>query len=625
MNLETRRQSLAALTLGAIGVVYGDIGTSPLYTMKEIFSPGVGVPLDERHIIGAVSTVFWGLMFVVTLKYVLLILRADNKGEGGIMALTALAARWAGRTPRARTALLLTGVLGAALFYGDSVITPAISVLGAAEGLEVVAPALKAWVLPISLGVLLGLFVVQRFGTQRVGVIFGPVIVLWFVTLAGTGAWQIAHAPVILQSLDPRYAFFFLQAQGWHLFVAIGAIVLALTGAEALYADMGHFGPKPIRIAWLGLVLPALAINYMGQGALLMREPGALENPFFRMFSEAWLIPAVILAFCAAVIASQAVISGAYSMTRQAIQLGFLPRMRIVFTSASEAGQIYMPEVNRVLLVAVLIATLSFGSSTALAAAYGIAVTATMFITTLLTFFVVRYGWGYPLPVALAATGAFLAFDALLVVSCALKFVDGGWFPLVLGAGIFGLMATWKRGRQLLQEHVHADDPELLPLIESLASQGLPRSPRTAVYAVADPSRAPQALLHNIKHNAVLHDRNLVLTVNFRDEPTVPADERVRVEPLGHGFWRVGVAYGFMEPPDIPAALAACTSQGLDINLFAVSYFLSRETLVPRRGAAMPYWRESLFAAMARNAGSVAEFFCLPANCVVELGTRVAL
>ena len=625
MNLETRRQSLAALTLGSIGVVYGDIGTSPLYTMKEIFSPGVGVPLDERHIVGAVSTVFWGLMFVVTLKYVLLILRANNKGEGGIMALTALAVRSVGGTPRARTALLLTGVLGAALFYGDSVITPAISVLGAAEGLEVVAPELKAWVLPISVGVLLGLFVVQRFGTQRVGVIFGPVIVLWFATLAVTGAWQIMQAPVILQALDPRHAFFFLQAQGWHLFVAVGAIVLAFTGAEALYADMGHFGPKPIRIAWLGLVLPALAINYMGQGALLMRDPGALENPFFRMFSEAWLIPAVILAFCAAVIASQAVISGAYSMTRQAIQLGFLPRMRIVFTSASEAGQIYMPEVNRALLVAVLVATLAFGSSTALAAAYGIAVTATMFITTLLTFFVVRYGWGYPLPVALAATGAFLAFDALLVASCALKFADGGWFPLVLGGAIFGLMATWKRGRQLLQEHVHADDPELLSLIESLARESLPRSPRTAVYAVADPSRAPQALLHNIKHNAVLHDRNLVLTVSFRDEPTVPADERVRVESLGHGFWRVGVAYGFMEPPDIPAALAACAAQGLDINLFSVSYFLSREIIVPRRGAAMTYWRESVFAAMARNAGSVAEFFCLPANCVVELGTRVVL
>ena len=625
MNDDTRQQSLAALTLGAIGVVYGDIGTSPLYTMKEVFSPGVGVPLDAPHIIGAVSTIFWGLMFVVTLKYVLLILRADNKGEGGIMALTALAVRAAGSTPRRPTALLLTGVLGAALFYGDSVITPAISVLGAAEGLEVVAPALKAWVVPISVGVLVALFLVQRFGTRRVGVTFGPIIALWFATLAGTGVWQIAQAPAILQALDPRHAFFFLSEQGWHLFVAVGAIVLALTGAEALYADMGHFGRKPIQLAWLGLVLPALAINYMGQGALLMRDPGALENPFFRMVSDAWLIPMVVLAFCAAVIASQAVISGAYSMTRQAIQLGFLPRMRIVSTSAVRAGQIYMPEVNRLLLTAVLVATVAFGSSTALAAAYGIAVTATMFITTLLTFFVVRHGWGYPLTLALAATGAFLAFDALLVISCALKFADGGWFPLVFGAAIFGLMATWKRGRQLLHEQVHQDDPELVPLIESLAGEHLPRSPRTAVYAVADPSRAPQALLHNIKHNAVLHERNVVLTVTFRDQPALPAGERVEVESLGHGFWRVRVAYGFMETPDIPAALALCREHGLDINLFAVSYFLSREIVVPRRGAAMAYWRESLFATMSRNAGNVADFFRLPSNCVIELGTRVAL
>jgi KUP system potassium uptake protein len=625
MNDDIRRQNLAALTLGAIGVVYGDIGTSPLYTMKEVFSPAVGVPLDAPHIVGAVSTIFWGLMFVVTLKYVLLILRADNKGEGGIIALTALAVRAAGSTPRRRMALLLTGVLGAALFYGDSVITPAISVLGAAEGLEVVAPALTSWVVPISVGVLVGLFVVQRFGTQRVGVAFGPVILLWFGTLAVTGAWQIAQMPAVLQALDPRQAFAFLREQGWHLFVVVGAIVLALTGAEALYADMGHFGRRPIQLAWLGLVLPALAANYMGQGALLMREPGALDNPFFHMFSEAWLIPAVLLAFCAAVIASQAVISGAYSMTRQAIQLGFLPRMSIVSTSARQAGQIYMPEVNRVLLVSVLVATISFGSSTALAGAYGIAVTATMFLTTLLTFFVVRNAWGYRLPMALAATGVFLAFDALLVISCALKFTDGGWFPLMLGAAIFGAMTTWKRGRQLLHEHLHHDDPELLPLVESLVAEHLPRSPRTAVYAVGDPSRAPQALLHNVKHNGVLHERNIVLTVSFRDEPTVPAAERVEVEPLGHGFWRVRLAYGFMETPDIPAALSLCRKRGLDINLFAVSYFLSREIIVPRRGAAMAYWRESLFAAMSRNAGSVAEFFRLPANCVVELGTRVAL
>jgi KUP system potassium uptake protein len=430
----------------------------------------------------------------------------------------------------------------------------------------------------------------------------------------------------VLAALNPLHAVEYLLHAGPAVALAVlGAAFLAVTGGEAMYADMGHFGARPIRIAWLGLVLPALAINYMGQGALLLRDPGALENPFFRMFPEPWLVPAVVLAFCAAVIASQAVISGAYSMTRQAIQLGFLPRMRIAFTSASEAGQIYMPEVNRVLLVSVLVATVAFGSSSALAAAYGIAVTGTMLITTLLTFFVVRHGWRYPLPVALAATGVFLAFDVLLVVSCGLKFADGGWFPLVLGLAIFGLMATWKEGRELLHAQALRDDPELLPLIATLAPESMPRVARTAVFAVADPSRAPQALLHNLKHNAVLHERNVVLTVRFRNEPVVPAGERVAVEALGHGFWRVEVAYGFMETPDVPAALEACRAHGLDINLFAVSYFLSREILVPRRGAAMAYWRESLFAAMARNAGSVAEFFRLPANCVVELGTRVAL
>jgi KUP system potassium uptake protein len=444
------RQGLAGLTLGALGVVYGDIGTSPLYTIKEIFSPATGVPLDAPHLIGAVSTIFWGLMMVVTLKYVVLILRADNHGEGGIMALTALAMHASGTSARRRKALLLLGVFGAALFYGDSVITPAISVLGAAEGLEVASPALKTWVVPISVGILIGLFVVQRHGTRRVGSAFGPIILLWFAVLAATGIWQIVQEPTILQALDPRRAFDFLRERGWHVFAAVGAIVLALTGAEALYADMGHFGRRPIQIAWTGIVLPALALNYMGQGALLMRDPGALDNPFFRLFSSAWLMPALALATCAAVIASQAVISGAYSMTRQAIQLGVLPRMRVEFTSASQSGQIYMPAVNRVLLVAVVGAALAFGSSSALAGAYGIAVTVTMLITTVLTYFVVRHGWGYPLPVALAATGLFVAFDALLVASCAVKFLDGGWFPLVMGAAIFIAMATWKRGRERL-------------------------------------------------------------------------------------------------------------------------------------------------------------------------------
>jgi KUP system potassium uptake protein len=618
-------QGIAALALGALGVVYGDIGTSPLYTVKEVFGENTGIQLTAPHVIGAVSTLLWGLMFIVTLKYVVLILRADNRGEGGIMALGALAIRSAGTTPQRRKLLLLVGVFGAALFYGDSIITPAISVLGAAEGLEVVAPHLKSWVVPISVGVLLGLFAFQRFGTDRVGKAFGPVILVWFGVLAVTGAWQIVQNPVVLQALDPLRAIEFVREQGWHLFVAVGAIVLALTGAEALYADMGHFGRRPIRLAWSTVVLPALALNYMGQGALLLRDPGALENPFFRMYPEGWIVPAVVLATAASVIASQAVISGAYSMTRQAIQLGFLPRMRIVFTSEHETGQIYMPHVNRTLLVAVLLAAVGFGSSSALAAAYGIAVTITMFTTTFLTYFVVRHGWGYAWPVALAATGVFLAVDAVLVISCALKFAEGGWFPLLLGAGLFLVMTTWKRGRERLFERAHRDDPELVPFATMLTGEHINRSRRTAVYFVADPEIVPQALLHNLKHNQVLHERNVVLTVVFHDVPRIPDSERVRVEALVPGFWRVHVDYGFQDSPDIPAALLLCGAHGLPIDLFECSYFISRDIIVPSRGGAMPRWREILFATMARNAGNVAEFFRLPDNNVVELGTRVQI
>jgi KUP system potassium uptake protein len=625
MSKVSSRQSTAALTLGAMGVVYGDIGTSPLYTMKEIFGPHTGIPLDSAHLIGATSVIFWGLMMVVTLKYVLLILRADNRGEGGIMALTALAAKAAGSTPRRRVMLLLAGVFGAAMFYGDSVITPAISVLSAVEGLEVVTPVLKPYVLPVSVTVLISLFAMQRYGTGAVGKLFGPVIVLWFGVLAFTGVLQIVQQPAILAALDPLHAFHFLQAQGWHMFVAFGAIVLAFTGAEALYADMGHFGKRPIQFAWMGLVLPALALNYMGQGALLMRDPAALANPFYGLFPEGWLIPAVVLATLATVIASQAVISGAYSMTKQAMQLGLLPRMQVLHTSAREAGQIYMPGVNWLLLGAVLLAVLGFGSSSALASAYGIAVTVTMLVTTVLTFFVVRHAWKYPLPVALAATGVFLALDLLLVISCALKFWQGGWFPLVLGAFIFVAMATWRRGRELLMDSLRRDDPELLPFITALSAENTRRIARTAVYAVANPDTVPQALMHNLKHNQVLHERNLILTVVFHDVPWIPFEERVQLTPLVPGFWRVQVNYGFINSPDIPKALELCRAQGLAINLFETSYFLSREIVVPTRGSGMAHWREALFAVMSRNAGSVADFFRLPNNCVIELGTRVQI
>ncbi|MDO8284546.1 MAG: potassium transporter Kup [Rhodoferax sp.] len=625
MGKTANRESMAALTLGALGVVYGDIGTSPLYTMKEIFSPSMGIPLDQAHIVGAVSVIFWGLMMVVTLKYVLLILRADNRGEGGIMALTALAANAGGSTPTRKLVLLLIGVFGAALFYGDSVITPAISVLSAVEGLEVATPAFKPYVLPICAAVLVGLFAVQRFGTGVVGKLFGPVIVLWFAVLAGTGLMEIAQTPGILAALNPLNALNFLVAQGWHMFVAVGAIVLAFTGAEALYADMGHFGKRPIQFAWMGLVFPALAIQYMGQGALLMRDPTALDNPFYRMFPTTWLIPAVVLATVATVIASQAVISGAYSMTKQAVQLGLLPRMEVLYTSAKEAGQIYMPEVNWLLLASVLLAVFGFGSSSAMASAYGIAVTVTMLITTVLTFFVIRHAWNYPLPVALAATSVFLALDVLLVTACSIKFFQGGWFPLVLGLAIFTVMATWRRGRELLIEHIRHDDPELLPFIAAISGDGVHRVPRTAVYAVANPDTVPQALMHNLKHNQVLHERNVILTVVFHEVPWIPFAERVDVESLAPGFWRVQVNYGFKNTPDIPKALELCKSRGLPINLFETSYFLSRETIVPTKGSGMAGWRESLFALMSRNSGSVVGFFRLPNNCVIELGTRVQI
>ena len=617
------RQGLGALTLGAIGVVYGDIGTSPLYTIKEVFAPHTGVPLDALHLIGAVSVIFWALMLVVTLKYVILILRADNHGEGGGLALTALAAQAVKDNPALRSALLLLGVFGATLFYGDSLITPAISVLGAMEGLELVTPALKPYVVPATVVILVGLFVVQRLGTAFVGRFFGPVIVLWFVVLGVTGALQIAQQPAILAALNPLHAWHFLAERGWQLFAAVGAIVLALTGAEALYADMGHFGRRPIQLAWTGLVLPGLALNYLGQGALLMGDPSAIENPFYRLFPQAWLIPALVLATLAAIIASQAVISGAYSMTKQAIQLGFLPRMTVRYTSAREMGQIYMPAVNWALLAGVTAAVLYFGSSSALAGAYGIAVTLTMMITTVLTYFVVRRAWRLPAPVAVGATAFFLAIDALLVAGCAVKFLDGGWFPVVLGVLLFAIMSTWSRGRALVLQSIQREGLALQPFIDGLDPRTLNRAARTAVYAVADPTTVPQALLHNLKHNQVLHERNVILTVVFHEVPWVPMDKRVQVTPLGHGFWRVTLNFGFMNTPDVPKALELTQAQGLHIPVFETSYFLSREAVVPTPGGGMAPWRERLFAAMSRNATGVVEFFRLPGNAVVELGTRV--
>lgn len=619
------KAGLGALTLGAIGVVYGDIGTSPLYTVKEIFSESAGVPLNLQNLTGAISVIFWALMLVVALKYVFLILKADNNGEGGGLALTALASEAVRGRPFLKKGLLLIGVFGATLFYGDSVITPAISVLGAMEGLTLITPKLTPYIIPLSTFILIGLFAVQRYGTSVMGKFFGPVIVIWFFTLGIVGVLNIVNAPEILYALNPIHGLRFLSERGWALFAALGAIVLALTGAEALYADMGHFGKKPIRFAWTFLVFPCLALNYLGQGALLIADPSAIENPFYRSFPEAWVIPALGLATMAAIIASQAVISGAYSMSKQAIQLGFLPRMRIHYTSEKESGQIYMPAVNWLLLAGVLLAVLMFKTSSNLAGAYGIAVTLTMLITTALTYFVIRHSWGFPKWLSVSATIFFLSIDLLLVVSCAFKLFDGGWFPILLGVTLFVVMSTWWHGRKLLMQSIRKDGIDLNDFLPTLNTNQINKAERTAVYPVADPSKVPMALLHNLKHNQVLHARNVILTVLFESVPWVDTKDRVKIISLGQNFWQVTLHYGFMNTPNIPQALELTEAMGLKISLFETTYFLSRETVVPTAGSGMTKWREQLFATMSRNAGGVVEFFRLPSNAVVELGTRVQI
>lgn len=618
------RQSMAALTLAALGVVYGDIGTSPLYTVKEIFGPGTGVPLDPPHIVGAVSTIFWALMLVVTVKYVLLILRADNQGEGGSLALTALAAQGI-FNPILRRGIFSIGLIGATLFYGDSIITPAISVLGAMEGLEIATPALKPFVVPIALAILTGLFLVQRFGTGTMGRVFGPVVGVWFLLLAISGLVHIVAQPAILAALNPVEAWYFLNGRGWYVLAALGAIVLALTGAEALYADMGHFGRKPIQLAWTFLVFPALALNYMGQGALLLADPAAIVNPFYKLFPQMLIWPALVVATMAAIIASQAVISGAYSMTRQAIQLGFLPRMQVRHTSALEAGQIYLPAVNLTLWAGVVALVLIFGSSSGLAGAYGIAVTGTMATTSCLTFFVMRDRWQWPLPAALVAVVFFLTLDLTLVAGCALKLWDGGWFPLLVAGILFSLMSTWRRGRAIVLQIIRRDGVDLPSFIEQLNPDEIQRAARVAVYLVADPSTVPQALLHNLKHNQVLHHHNLILTVKFAGTPVVEAKHRLQIEDLGKSFWRITLTFGFMQEPDVPRALKRCEISGRPIPLFETSYFLSRESIVPSPTRGMVRWREHLFAAMSRNASGVVEFFRLPNNAVIELGSRMQI
>ncbi|MEK6592395.1 MAG: potassium transporter Kup [Pseudomonadota bacterium] len=619
------KQSRAALTLAALGIVYGDIGTSPLYAVKETFAPSHGIPLETANILGGISAIFWVLMLVVSLKYVVLIMRAHNKGEGGIMALLALASSAVKHHPRWHTSILLAGVLGAALFYGDAVLTPAISVLSAVEGLEVGTSALKPYILPVAIGVLITLFSFQRFGTARVGALFGPIVILWFLALGIAGASSIANAPAILQALNPLHGIVFVTHHGFASFVVLGAVLLAFTGAEALYADMGHFGSEPIRIAWFSLVFPALALNYLGQGALLMTSPAAISNPFYLLYPQWALYPMVALATAATVIASQATISGAYSLTKQAIQLGYLPRMSVLQTSAKEMGQIYMPGVNWMLLIVVLAAVVGFGSSSKLASAYGVAVTGTMLVTTFLTFFVIRFGWGYNLSLCILATGSFIVVDLAFFSSSLLKVGSGGWFPLVLGAVMFLLMLTWWRGRRALVARLKSSAIPLEDFLKSLFDYPPHRVPGTAVFMVADASAVPHALLHNLAHNKVLHERVVFLTVVIEDVPWVPFNERVTVEVLGNGCWRVRIHFGFKNRTDVPRALELCHSHGLAFEMMETSFFLSRETLIPVAGGGMALWRERLFAAMARNASSVVEYFNIPTNRVIELGTQIEI
>ena len=623
--METK-QGTPRLALLALGVVYGDIGTSPLYALKETFNPEHGIPLAPENILGGLSAVFWALMIVVSLKYVLLVLRADNRGEGGIMALLALATAPVQARPRLRATLLAIGVFGASLFYGDAVLTPAISVLSAVEGLEVGTAAFKPYVVPISTGILVGLFLIQKFGTRIVGALFGPVCAVWFLAIGAAGAWRIAGQPQVLAALDPRYALQFATAHGFASFVVLGSVLLAFTGAEALYADMGHFGRRAIRLAWFGLVAPALMLNYFGQGALLIGDPKALENPFYLSFPAWALYPMVGLATAATVIASQATISGAYSMTQQAIQLGYLPRMSVLHTSAQTRGQIYVPAVNWILLVVVALAVVGFGSSSRLASAYGIAVMGTMLATTFLTFFVIRYGWGLPLWLCALATGFFLVVDAVFFASAMHKVLEGGWFPLALGAAIFALMLAWRRGREKLFSRLQTSSVPLASFLKSLLAAPPQRVEGTAVFLTATPDATPHALLHSLKHYRVLHERNVFLTVEFRDVPWVAAEERIACERLGEECWRVSVRYGFMDAPDVGLALEQCGPLGLQVDPGQASYFLSREKIVPAGGRERgPRWRDRLFAAMARNAGSASDFFNLPANRVVELGTRVEI
>jgi KUP system potassium uptake protein len=611
--------AIAGLTLAAIGVVYGDIGTSPLYALKEVFAHG-RVPMNAGNILGILSLVFWTLTVIVSVKYVALILRADNNGEGGLIAMLALASQAVKDRPQLRRRLLTLGIFGTAIFFGDGVITPAISVLSAVEGLEVAAPGLHRFIVPVTLVVLTLLFAAQRFGTGIVGRFFGPVTLLWFGVLAGLGAWHIADNPGVL-----HYALGFLLGHPGVAFVALGAVVLCVTGAEALYADLGHFGKRPIRLAWFTVVMPALVLNYFGQGAMLLEHPENVRNPFYEMAPDWALYPLIALATLATVIASQALITAAFSVTKQAMQLGYLPRLRVTHTSIRETGQIYVPFVNWALYGCIVAAVVLFGSSSALASAYGIAVTIDMTITTVMTFFVIRYSWKLPLPLCLGATGFFFVVDIVFFGANAVKVFEGGWFPIVIGGAMFTLMMTWKQGRRLLSDRLRDEAIDLESFLEAVFVNPPVRVGGTAVFLNSEKGSTPFALLHNLKHNKVLHEQNLFITVQHHEVPWIGFDRRCDIESLGHDCWQITLHFGFKNDPDVPEALKLLEGRGVDLDEMETSYFLSRDTVVPTFGDGMPIWREKLFANMHRNASAAADFLHLPTNRIVELGSKVEI
>ncbi len=622
--MSSQKSSLAALTLGAIGVVYGDIGTSVLYAVKEVFNHG-HVAVTPDNVYGLMSLFFWTMTVIVSIKYVALVLRADNNGEGGLIAMLALASNAVKDKPKLRRILLIIGIFGTSLFYGDGVITPAISVLSAVEGLEVVSPAFAQGVIPITLAILFALFAVQKKGTAGIGKFFGPITLAWFLTIALLGISQIITQPEILKALSPHYAVVFMWANPGVTFIILGAVVLCVTGGEALYADLGHFGKKPIRLAWFSIVMPCLVLNYFGQGALLLNNPEAVKNPFYLMAPDWALLPLVALATLATVIASQALITGAFSVTKQAIQMGYLPRLRILHTSVRDTGQIYMPSINWGLFVVIVLAVVMFRSSSNLAAAYGIAVCTDMLITTILTFYVVRYGWKYPLWLCLGATSVFFVVDFAFFASNLIKFFAGGWFPLVIGGVVFTLMMTWKKGRFILNEKMRTDAIDLPSFLDAVFVSPPARVEGTAVFLTAEPGTVPNALLHNLKHNKVLHENNLFVTVRNHEVPWIGLNKRLEIEPLGHDCWQVIVNYGFKNDPDLPKALQQIKGHGCELEPMTSSYFLSRDVIVPTVGGGMAVWREKLFAQMHLNAGSAADFLNLPNNSVVELGSKIEI